>query len=351
MSTPAQFIPEFEHHSATIAMYPFRTDIWRDNAIHMQKYVIELVKVISRYEHVIFACRNTDVSELGFLSSDRISVVPFEYDDIWARDIGPSFVRFNDSVIAINWKFNSWGGLKEGSYFPWDKDDAFACEMAKYLNLTCENAEIVLEGGAILTDGEGTVFTTRSVLLNRNRNPFKSKQYVESVLKQRLRVERVVWLDQGLALDETNGHIDNVMSIVRPHEVCIAWTDDKSDPNYKRVRRILSSLEAQYECKIHKIPLPSRLFMTDEESGGLTSNEDALERKAGDLLPASYLNFYLVNGAVILPAFGCKEDEEVYRIMRSIFPERTIEQVYSREPLLGGGGIHCILHEVPDLGW
>ena len=142
------------------------------------------------------------------------------------------------------WKFNSWGGLKEGSYYPWDKDDAFACEMAKYLNLTCENAEIVLEGGAILTDGEGTVFTTRSVLLNRNRNPFKSKQYIESVLKQHLRAERIVWLDQGLALDETNGHIDNVMSVVRPHEVCIAWTDDKSDPNYKRVRRILSSLEA-----------------------------------------------------------------------------------------------------------
>ena len=91
--------------------------------------------------------------------------------------------------------------------------------------------------------------------------------------------------------------------------------------------------------------------MTDEESGGLTSNEDALERNAGDLLPASYLNFYLVNGAVILPASGCKEDVEAYRIMRSIFPERIIEQVYSREPLLGGGGIHCILHEVPDLGW
>lgn len=350
MSIKARFIPEFDRHSATIAMYPFRTDIWRDNAVHMQEYVINLVKVISRYEHVILACRSTDVQNLSHFSNDSISVVPFEYDDIWARDIGPTFVKCNDSLVAINWKFNSWGGKKEGSYFPWDKDDSFACEVAKYLNLPCENAEIVLEGGAILTDGEGTVFTTRSVLLNRNRNPFKSKNYVEDVLKRRLRVERVIWLDQGLVLDETNGHIDNVMSIVRPHEVCIAWTDDKSNPNYKRVRRILSSLQAQYQCIIHKIPLPSQLYMSVEESSGLTSNEDALERNAGDLLPASYLNYYLVNGAVILPAFGCKEDEEVYRIMRSVFPERAIEQVYSREPLLGGGGIHCILHEVPDLG-
>ena len=350
MGNEQRLIPEFEQHEATIAMYPFRNDIWRNDAIYMKKYVIDLVNIISKYEPVILVCRESDVEDLLPLVNENITLVSMAYDDIWARDIGPTFIKEGSSIKAVNWKFNSWGGIKEGSYFPWDKDDAFAKEMAQYLKLDCVNANIVLEGGAILTDGDGTLFTTRSVLLNRNRNPFKSKQYVEDVLKQFLHINQVVWIRQGLYADETNGHIDNVMSVVRPHEICLAWTDDKNDPNYKRVRKILSDIQEQYECIVHKIPLPTRLYMTEDEASGLINNEDALDRNAGDLLPASYLNYYLVNGAVILPAFGCKEDTIVLEKMIEIFPDRKIEQVFSREPLLGGGGIHCILHEIPKLG-
>lgn len=349
-----RFIAEFEHHHGTIAMYPFRTDIWRSDAVYMQEYVINLVKCIAKYENVYLICRNQDVEKLqGELNNSiflhNIRVIPLEYDDIWARDIGPSFVRIAEELIAINWRFNAWGGLKEGSYFPWDKDNAFAVEFSKYLNINTIEADIVLEGGAILTDGEGTLFTTRSVLLNRNRNPFKSKEYIENVLKNCLGVRKVVWLKQGLADDETNGHIDNVMSIIRPHEVCIAWTNDKTNPNYARVREILKTIQKSYECEVHKIPLPTPLYMSAEEEAGLTTNDDAIIRKEGDLLPASYLNFYMVNGGVLIPKFGCVEDEQVLEIFKRVFPDRMIEQIYSREPLLGGGGIHCILHEIPDL--
>lgn len=350
MKNGKSIIAEFEHHAATVAMYPFRADIWRENAVYMQKYVLNLVDVISRYEPVILICRESDVKKLKLMVNANITVVPMEYDDIWARDICPTFVKEGNLIKAISWKFNSWGGAKEGSYFPWDKDDAFASKLAKYLRMKCENAEIVLEGGAILTDGEGTLFTTQSVLLNKNRNPFKTKQYIENVLKDYLNVHQIVWLKQGLAFDETNGHIDNVMSIVRPHEVCIAWTNDKRNPNYKRVRRIESDLQSQYECIIHRIPLPSELYMTKREANGLMCNEDALNRKAGDILPASYMNYYLVNDAIIFPVFGCPEDCETLKIIKEIYPDRTIEQIYSREPLLGGGGIHCILHEIPVLG-
>lgn len=342
-------IAEFEQHYATIAMFPFRTDIWRDNAIHMQRYVLDLVNVISKYEPVILVCRETDVQYLSSSVSINVEIVPMKYDDIWARDIGPTFVRKCGKIEVVNWKFNAWGGKKEGSYFPWNNDDAFALEMAKHLGLKIIDAPIVLEGGAILSDGEGTLFTTRSVLLNRNRNPFKSRNYVEQVLKEKLLVSKVVWLDQGLALDETNGHIDNVISIVRPHEICLAWTDDKNNPNYKRVRKVQKIIQEQYDCIIHKIPLPTQLYMTRDESVGLTKNPDAIDRMDGDLLPASYLNYYVLNGAVIVPAFGCEEDSEVYHVMKSVYSDRNIEQIYSREPLLGGGGIHCILHEVPEL--
>lgn len=344
-----RLIAEFEHHQGTIAMYPFRTDIWRCKAKYMQNYVIELVQCISKYEHVYLVCRDVDIPALNYLTNQNITLIPTEYDDIWARDIGPTFIEENGEIKCISWKFNSWGGLKEGSYFPWDQDDAFADKMAMYLGLKSKRVDIVLEGGAILTDGIGTLFTTRSVLLNRNRNPFKSLSYVENILKENLYVNKVVWLDQGLALDETNGHIDNIMSVIRPHEVCLAWTDDKKDINYKRVHKAYKTLSEQYDCVIHKIPLPSMQYMTPEESGGITQNMNAIDRNAGDLLPASYLNFYYVNGGVFLPAFGCKEDSIALKIFTDIFSDRKIEQIYSREPLLGGGGIHCILHEIPDL--
>lgn len=349
MGVAGRLIAEFEHHQGTIAMYPFRTDIWRCNAEYMQKYVIELVQRIAKYEHVYLVCRDTDISTLDYLTKQNITLISIEYNDIWARDIGPTFIEENDEIKCINWKFNSWGGLKEGSYYPWDQDDAFADSIATYFGLESKRVDIVLEGGAILTDGIGTLFTTRSVLLNRNRNPFKSLSYVEEILKKTLYVDKVVWLDQGLALDETNGHIDNIMSIIKPHEVCLAWTDDKNNINYRRVHKAYEILSKQYDCIIHKIPLPSMQFMTLEESRGLTQNNDAIDRNSGDLLPASYLNFYYVNEGVFLPTFGCMEDAIALKVFKDIFKDRKIEQVYSREPLLGGGGIHCILHEIPYL--
>ncbi|MCD8377242.1 MAG: agmatine deiminase family protein [Candidatus Gastranaerophilales bacterium] len=331
-------------------MYPFRTDIWRNNAEHMRNYILELVSVIAKYEVVYLVCRDCDLQELRPVVPEGVVLVPMEYDDIWARDIGPTFIREAGKIKCINWKFNSWGGVKEGSYHPWDKDNAFATEIASYLGLEVKDVKLVFEGGAFLTDGEGTVFTTRSVILNRNRNPFKSLQYVDELLKESLFAERIVWLKQGLAFDETNGHIDNVMSIVRPHEICLAWTDDKTDPNYKRLRRAEQQINENYECIIHKIPLPTAQYMAASEASGLTQNDNAIDRESGDLLPASYLNYYYVNGGVIIPVFGCPEDDMVMELYKNIFSDRQIESIYSREPLLGGGGIHCILHEIPKLG-
>ena len=147
MATEGRFMAEFERHHGTIAMYPFRTDIWRSNAKHMQNYVIQLVKLISKYEHVYFVCRDIDVLSLQDLTNDNITLVQIEYDDIWARDIGPTFIEENGEVKCISWKFNSWGGIKEGSYFPWEQDNAFAEKIANYLGLKSKYVNIVLEGG------------------------------------------------------------------------------------------------------------------------------------------------------------------------------------------------------------
>lgn len=138
------------------------------------------------------------------------------------------------------------------------------------------------------------------------------------------------------------------MSVVRPHEICLAWTDNPKSQNYRRVREIEREITESYKCIIHKIPLPAAQYMVKEEAEGLEKRENSLERKEGDILPASYLNYYYVNNAVIIPAFGCKEDAKVFKKFCEIFPDRKVIQIYSREPLLGGGGIHCILHEIPE---
>lgn len=347
-------VGEFEQHRGTIAMFPFRNDIWRDNAVHMQKYILNLVSIIAKYEPVFLFCQKNLIDKIKHIP-DNVSIIHSEYDDIWARDIGPTFVFHNGDIECIDWKFNAWGGKKEGAYFPWDCDDNFASVVSSYFGLSCKRVNIVLEGGGIISDGNGTLFTTRSVLLNRNRNPFKTKEFVEEEILRATHDKQVVWLDQGLKHDETNGHIDNLLSFINHNELCLAWTEDKYNPNYRRLKNAYDILSSITNCdgdkyKIHLIPLPSTQYMDESESSGLWTHSDALSRNAGDVLPASYLNYYIINGAVLIPSFGCDTDEVVKVMFENIFPERKVIQVYSREPLLGGGGIHCLLHEVPLLG-
>lgn len=344
-----RFPAEHSPHHATIAMLPFRNDIWRNNARNMQRYVLDLAKTVSEFELVyLIYDERCEISEQE-LQHKNVIPLKMKYDDIWARDISPTFVYIDGELSCLNWKFNAWGGKSEGAYSPWDDDNAFASNIASHLGLPIIDVPLTLEGGAIISDGLGTVFTTQSVLLNRNRNPFKSKQYVETILKQQLGAESIIWLKQGLATDETNGHIDNVLSVISKNEICIAWTDDKQNSNYKRVRSIFDVLQNEYKGIIHKIILPPSQYMSEEEAQGIISNPHSLPRKAGDLLPASYLNFYFVNGGVIVPIFNCPTDQDVLMQFERMFPDKRIIPVYSREPLLGGGGIHCLLHEIPTL--
>lgn len=342
------FPAEYSMHSATIAMIPHRGDIWRNNALNMQQYIINLVKIVSRFEHVylIYNKRcNVNITEIKKLSN--VTLVEMDYTDIWTRDISPTFVYIDGVLTCLNWKFNAWGGKASCAYSPWDEDNEFAENIAKYFNLPIVNVPITLEGGAIIGDGKDSIYTTQSVLLNGNRNPFKSKEFIENILKTNLGASNVVWLKQGLATDETNGHVDNILSVVSEKEIAIAWTDNPNNPNYKRVRCIWETLKRFYHGTIHKIDLPTLQYMTNEEAMAIDSSSSAMPRKAGDLLPASYLNLYFVNGGVLVPTFGCTEDDLALEQFKRIFRDREIVPIYSREPLLGGGGIHCLLHEIP----
>ncbi len=345
---------EYEKHNGTMIMYPFRSDIWRDNAVHMQKYIIDLVKKISEYEKVYFICHPHFFNEVKYLASENVDIIKMDYDDIWIRDTSPTFAYSNGQLICLDWKFNAWGGRKEGSYYPWDSDNALSQKVSDYFRLPCIQVPVVLEGGAIISDGNGTIFATRSVLLNRNRNPFKSKEHIEEQILEATCDKQLIWIDQGLSNDETNGHIDNILSCISKTDLCLAWTDDEHNPNFKRLHKAFEILE---NCKnvygekynLHLLPLPSEMRLSAEEARGITYNSSSLLRDIGFVLPASYLNFYMLNGAVLVPSFHSREDDLVAQMIQDLMPNRKVFQIFSREPLIGGGGLHCILHEVPQI--
>lgn len=342
---------EHERHEGTIIIFPERKDIWRDNAIHAQKLIIDIANTIINYENVFFCIKPHLCNLVSHLLDSRINIVEVDYDDIWARDISPNFVVNKTEVRAVCWNFNSWGGLDEGAYYPWDKDAAFGKKIAEYLGLKKYIVnEVVLEGGSVITDGIGTVYTTKNVLLNKNRNPGMTINQIEKYLYEYFCAKKIVWLDEGLALDETDGHIDNVCSIVHPGEMCIAWTDDQSDPQYDVSRRTLEKLNCSNTVHtVHKMPIPSPQYITKAEAVGLAQLSTSTNRVEGFQLVPSYINYYLCNSAVIFPVFKCDHDNCAIQKIKEVFPEREIIPFYAREPLIGGGGFHCILHEIPSI--
>jgi len=335
-------------------LWPERRDVWHHNAVNAQKVFVEIAHTIAKYEGVTVGVSEPYYKYARKKLQDHISVVIMPHDDVWARDVGPTFV-INDQgeTRGIDWKFNAWGGIEEGAYYPWDKDDLVASEIIKLEKVQGYRTEdFVLEGGSIHVDGEGTLLTTKECLLNHNRNPHLTQEEIENYLKEYLNVDTIIWLENGLFNDETDGHIDNICCFARPGEVILAWTDEEDSPNYKICREAYKALENAIDAKgrklkIHKLYLPKPIFITEEEDSGLEHHEEAKSFALDEPLPASYINFLIINDAILFPIFKDPKDALAIQTMKEIFPEREIIPVYSREIIIGGGNIHCITQQQP----
>jgi agmatine deiminase len=216
-------------------------------------------------------------------------------------------------------------------------------------------APLVMEGGSFHVDGQGTLITTRECLLNRNRNPRLDPKEIETSLKDYLNLQKVIWIDKGVFLDETDGHVDNLCCFIRPGEVLLTWTDDPGDPQYEISRQALDALSAATDAQgrtltVHKIHQPDPMHITQAECEGLDASETAKPRRAGDRLAASYVNFYIANNGIVMPLFDDPHDRAAVDLLTRLFPDRRIVGVRSREILLGGGNIHCITQQVPLAG-
>jgi agmatine deiminase len=270
------------------------------------------------------------------------------------RDVGPSFVvDDNGGVRGVDWQFNAWGGLQGGIYFPWAQDSLVAGKVLEIQGSDRYRAPLVMEGGSFHVDGQGTLITTRECLLNANRNSHLTQKEIEAYLGDYLNVAKVIWLDRGVYLDETDGHVDNLCCFVKPGEVLLTWTDDVKDPQYEISKHALEVLSVEKDARerpfvIHKIHQPEPMMISEEECMGLDTSETAKPRLAGDRLAASYVNFYIANGGIVMPLFDDPKDRDAMDLLQRLFPDRRIVGVKSREILLGGGNIHCITQQVPS---
>lgn len=360
-STPKKdgfYMPsELAPHKCTYLLWPERPDNWRDGAKPAQKAFRQVVETIAKYEPVVLGVNQSQYSHVLGMNMKNVSVVEISNNDSWIRDTGATMVVNNAGEMrAVDWEFNGYGGLVDGIYFPWDFDDMIAAKMANIEKVDRYRADgFVLEGGSIHTDGEGTLLVTEETLLAEGRNPGKSKEEIEELLKEYTGAEKVLWLPYGVYKDEdTNGHVDNICQFVAPGKVVLAWEDNASDPQYERSQADYEYLINQTDAKgrqieVVKIHVPNVITITKEESEGVDVVEGTFPRNEGDRLPASYINYYNCNGAIILPVFNDPHDEAAIRTLQELFPERKIEPIYAREILLGGGDIHCITQQVPKV--
>jgi agmatine deiminase len=356
-STPAadgfHMPAEFEPHSGCWMAWPQRPDNWRSAARPGQEAYAAVAEAIAASEPLTMAVSDAEFERCRSLLSPSIRVVEISSDDAWIRDTGPTFVVGPAGERrGVDWRFNAWGGLEGGLYSSWERDDRVAAKVLEIEGAGRYRAPLVLEGGAIHVDGEGTVLATEECLLNRNRNRGLSREQVERVLCDYLGAEKVVWLGRGVHEDETDGHVDNLACFARPGVVLLTWTEDESDPQRAISRDALERLQAATDARgrpfeVVRLPCPGPLHVTAEESAGVESVAGSRPRRAGDRLAASYVNSYLANSRVVMPLLDERFDEEAAEILRSCFPERRVAGVPAREILLGGGNVHCITQQVP----
>jgi len=304
--------------------------------------VVEVIRTIAQFEPVHLNVPNIDYEEivrarLGYrkVPMRRVGFHHIRTNECWTRDHGPAFVlrtrRRRTEAAIVDWGYNAWGG----KYPPFDADDAVPTKIGEELGLPVFAPGIVMEGGAVDFNGAGTVLTTTSCLLHKNRNPKLSQARIETFLRDYYGQRHVLWLGKGIEGDDTDGHIDDLARFIDERTIVIGMEQDTHDPNYKVLRgnrRRLDGMRDQdgQQFTIVELPMPKPVVYR------------------GQRLPATYMNFYFVNGALLVPIFGQRQrDERALAILQELLPKRTVVGVDCRALIWGLGAIHCLTQQQP----
>ncbi len=285
---------------------------------------------IIKFEHVKMIVHPDEMREAKKLLDSKIEIIELKIDDCWARDSGATFLLNDKNKLGgIDWEFNGWGKFK-----PFDSDNKVAKFMIENSSADYFKNQMILEGGSIHVDGEGTLLTTEQCLLNKNRNPKLSKKEIEKNLKEYLNINKIIWLKNGT--DEgTDGHVDNIACFVKPGTVLALSCKDKNDPFYEKMHENLEILKSTTDSKGREL----NIIELEMSYKRLIPNDDE---------PSSYINFYIANKGIVMPSFEDeKADYNAKTIVQSIFPDRKIITINGIDISMGGGNVHCITQQQP----
>ncbi len=320
---------EWQPHASTWMAWPHDDEQWVGMLEPVRREFSTLVDTIARFEPVdlLVADDESDRDARSRLSAPAIRIHRVPHQDVWLRDSGPIFVSRKNHLVLVDWEFNGWGGK-----YPADLDNQIPTHVARILDSGPPHQPgIVMEGGSLDVNGQGLAITTRQCLLTPSRNPTLSERDLELALGQYLGIQEVVWLDDGLEGDHTDGHVDTITRFVDEGRIVTSICMDRSDPNHATLSENLERLQSLgRRFRIVELPIPS----------GRVEFE-------GARLPLTYANFYIVNGGVIVPTYGLPDDRAALEILRPLFPNREVVAIPARALITGGGAFHCVTQQQP----
>lgn len=328
---------EWERHEGTWLAWPHDLETWPRDIAEVEQIFVQMIEALHTGEKIHILV-NTGAEERYVFSmlrekgiKENIFFHPIETAGVWIRDYGPMIlVGKKRERVFLNWRFNAWGGKYEAH----QKDKDVPKRLSSYFKLPVFNPDMVLEGGAVDSNGAGVFLTTEQCLLNSNRNPHMTREQIEKYLEDFLGARRVIWLGSGISGDDTDGHVDDVARFVAPGKIVLASEKDRSDSNYAALRenqKRLSETAGPSGSPFELILLPMPAKMT----------------AGGERLPASYANFYIGNHCVLVPTFRDKNDDRALGVLKELFPEKKVIGIFSTPLLKGLGAIHCATREEP----
>ncbi|MFE1904031.1 agmatine/peptidylarginine deiminase [Streptomyces gardneri] len=323
---------EWSAHEGCLMAWPVREDLWDSVLDDVKEEYANVARAIAAFEPVTMVAPPGRGDEARTRCGDGITVVELAQDDSWFRDSAPIFVLDGAGNRAgVDFRFNAWGR----KHSPYDSDDRISALILEHLDVERIPSDMILEGGAITVDGEGTLITTEQCLLHPNRNPGMSRDEIESELKSQLGVDKVVWLPYGGLLDtETDGHVDGVCAFAAPGKVVVSLPDDPEHPDYARMRANRAVLEATTDAQGRPFEIVDVPQVAYAEIGGTR-------------VEVSYLNYYVANGGIVVPVAGVPQDDEALAVIAAAYPGRKVVGVRAPGIAYGGGGVHCITQQVP----
>jgi len=335
-----RFPAEFEKHAATWLSWPHKEASWPGKINLIYPSYCRFIQEVAENEPVhinvvdeamkIFA---TEKLESISTNMERVKFFTHPTNDAWCRDHGPAFLINPNAVqpkIIVDWNYNAWGN----KYPPFDLDDRIPTLIATAYEIPVLYPEIIMEGGSVDFNGKGTLITSESCLLNQNRNPMLSRSGIEAYLEAYYGVDQVLWVKEGIVGDDTDGHIDDTVRFVNEDTVITVVEENRSDENYPILQQILADLKTMRllngkQMNIIELPMPDKIINEDQR------------------LPASYANFYIANGLVVVPTFRGPKDDRAVRIIQEAFPERKVVGIDSLDIIWGLGSFHCLSQQEP----